>query len=311
MQLLKNDPCKEKKMKKDLKDMIFGFVGLGLMGGSLAKAVRENILNQKNFKGKIYACDIDKRVLQIAKDSYVIDKGFIEKKAAEMLSFCDIVYICLYPQMTRDFLIHNASYFKKNSIVTDISGVKGKIINGLPEILSPYTDFIPGHPMAGSEKEGFVNSSGNVFYNRNYIILPQPCTKSENLIILKDLITMIGFGRIIETDSKTHDHKIAFTSQLCHVIASALVTSAEDEQITEFGGGSFEDLTRIALINAPLWTELFLADKEDLLAHIDVFEKSLNIIRNYIQNDDKNGLENLLKQVRKKRSDMSRIDIKV
>ncbi len=125
--------------------------------------------------------------------------------------------------------------------------------------------------------------------------------------MLKSLAADIGFTRIIETTAKIHDHKIAFTSQLCHVIASALVESAEDTEITAFGGGSFEDLTRIAMINAPLWTELFIENKEDLLHHIEVFEKSLNHFKKSIIEDDSTTLMRSLEKVRPRRIDMARL----
>ena len=137
--------------------------------------------------------------------------------------------------------------------------------------------------------------------------MPQPSNKIENIDLLKNLITKLGIKRIIETDYKTHDHKIAFTSQLCHVIASSLVDSAEDNKITAFGGGSYEDLTRIALINAPLWTELFLSNKEELLSMISIFEKSLLKIKNAIIEDDSIELNKILSSVRQKRTEMKNI----
>ena len=121
-------------------------------------------------------------------------------------------------------------------------------------------------------------------------------------------MTDLGFTRIIETDAQVHDHKIAFTSQLCHVIAAALVNSAEDTQITAFGGGSFEDLTRIAMINAPLWTELFAANKMELLGHIDSFQQSLSELRHHLETDNQQAMCQLLEGVRTKRIAMSRIE---
>ena len=293
-----------------MKDMTYGFVGLGLMGGSIARAVRENILNVSEAKGRILACDINQVSLNLAKEGLIADEVFTLCEVDTMLAQCDLTYICLYPHATKDFLIKHANSFKKNSIVTDISGVKTAIMDELPDFNSLNVDFIPGHPMAGSEKEGYVHSNGAIFAGRNYILMPLAFNKAENIELLKDIITSIGFTRIIETDFSVHDHKIAFTSQLCHVIASALVQSAEDTQITAFGGGSFEDLTRIAMINAPLWTELFLANKNELLGHIESFEKSLTEIKNLIKNDDKNGLEAVLEEVRSRRMTMSRIDSK-
>jgi len=124
---------------------------------------------------------------------------------------------------------------------------------------------------------------------------------------MRDLVYAMGFTRITETTCDTHDNKIGFTSQLCHVIASALVESAADDGITAFGGGSFEDLTRIAMINAPLWTELFMLNKEKLCAHIENFEKQISAVKKMIQDKDAAGLESYLSDVREKRLRMGSI----
>jgi prephenate dehydrogenase len=205
-----------------------------------------------------------------------------------------------------DFLIAHKGDFKAGSIVTDIAGVKTGLAGRLQDFLRDDVDFILGHPMAGSEKEGFAASSPDIFRGRNYILMPHSKNKSENLAFFKALVTEIGFARIIETDSITHDHKIAFTSQLCHVIACALVQSAEDTRITEFGGGSFEDLTRIAMINAPLWTELFLTNRKDLLEHITAFEQALDTYRAALVAGDASALIAAMQGVREKRSEMTK-----
>lgn len=290
-------------------EMNYGIVGLGLMGGSLAKAIRQNILSQHNATGKIFAAGRNKAAMSQAKDEGVIDDFFLSNgekdETSEMLKKCDFVFVCLYPHMTLDFFIEHKNDFKQGSILTDISGVKTLIMENLSDFERDDVDFIAGHPMAGSEKEGYANSSGSIFKNRNYILMPREKSKPENIESFKRIITEIGFGRIIETDYINHDKKIAFTSQLCHVIASSLVDSAEDEKITAFGGGSFEDLTRIAMINAPLWTELFISNKKQLLEQIEFFEASLKEIKDLIYNEDDKALVDYLENVRKKRINMS------
>ena len=174
----------------------------------------------------------------------------------------------------------------------------------MEEVFPTNADFVLGHPMAGGEKEGFANSNGNYFINHNYIIIPQERNKPESITLMENLVTAMKFSRITKTDCKTHDEKIGFTSQLCHVVASAMVESAEDPSITSFGGGSFEDLTRIAMINAPLWTELFLSNKVTLLKHIKTFISKMKEFETLIQNEDAQQLEDLLKDVRKKRIEM-------
>ncbi|MCI5695753.1 MAG: prephenate dehydrogenase [Treponema sp.] len=306
---------------KELKDMTFGFVGLGLMGGSIAKGIKDKVfkanysLGKNGFEndsnGKIYAMDKNINSLNQALEDKIIDKAFTPDQTNEMLNSCDFVFICLYPKATLNFLIEHKDSFKPGSVVTDISGVKTliaeNIFAGEKSIIRSDVDFILGHPMAGNEKEGYSGSNQCIFEGRNYILMPQSTNKSETISLMKELVTKLGIKRIIETDYITHDHKIAFTSQLCHVIASALVDSAEDNKITAFGGGSYEDLTRIALINAPLWTELFLSNKKELLSMISTFESSLSNIKKAIENEDQDGLQKILTCVRTKRAEMQKI----
>ena len=284
----------------------FGIIGLGIMGGSIARSIRENILNQKSASGKIFAFDINQASLDLAKNENIIDQGFSKDDVKNMLQLCDVVFICLYPKKTIEFLKENKDNFKNGSVITDISGVKS-IYDNMEEVFPTNADFVLGHPMAGGEKEGFANSNGNYFINHNYIIIPQERNKPESIKLIENLVTAMKFSRITKTDCKTHDEKIGFTSQLCHVVASAMVESAEDPSITSFGGGSFEDLTRIAMINAPLWTELFLSNKVALLKHIKSFISKMQEFETLIQNEDAQQLEDLLKDVRKKRIEMNEL----
>lgn len=290
-----------------LQNLNYGIVGLGIMGGSFAKSIRENILSMAGAEGKIFACNRSQACIQQALSEGVIDQGFSTENVSEMVKKCDVIFICLYPHATLDFLVQHKENFKSGSIVTDISGVKGIFEKSLPEILRPDVDFIIGHPMAGGEKEGYVNSKAEFFVNHNYILIPQASNKPENLETMRSLITDMGFSRITETTCEIHDYKIGFTSQLCHIIASALVESAEDPEITAFGGGSFEDLTRIAMINAPLWTELFISNKEKLVHHIENFEKKMDEFKSAIKNEDAEKLNSLLSDTREKRLRMGSI----
>jgi prephenate dehydrogenase len=295
-------------MSKALRS-VFGFAGLGLMGGSLAKAIRATSRNtggQWLKADRLLALDDNPHTLRAAVEGGVVDEGFPPCDAALMLSRCDVVFVCLYPHDAIDFLRKHREDFKCGAIVSDIAGVKTAIVREAPTLFRPDVDFICGHPMAGGEKEGFPASDGNIFKGRNYILMPLPSNRQENLDYFKDLMWKIGFTRITQTDAAAHDEKIAFTSQLCHVIAAALVESAEDAEITAFGGGSFEDLTRIAMINARLWTELFLSNKKNLLSHIDAFESALETIKTHIKDDDETALVRALEQVREKRTAMTR-----
>ena len=319
--------------EKKLANLNYGIVGLGIMGGSFAKAIRKNILEKdvstlsqhgcgkkenvstvarydsetksQIASGKIFALDLDANVLQKAKRTRVIDEGFLEKNVKEMLGACDVVFVCLYPKAALRFFETHTNDFKQGSIVTDISGVKGFLQKALQKNARNFSfDFILGHPMAGGAKEGFDCARSEYFQNRNYILMKQTWNSDKNISLFKKIIFALGFTRIVETDCKTHDKKIAFTSQLCHVIASALVKSTNDKNITEFGGGSFEDLTRIAMINAPLWSELFLENKVALLSHISAFQKEIAKMKTFVASSDERALTKYLRDVRVRRIEM-------
>ena len=284
--------------------MIFAIVGLGIMGGSIAKAIRSSA----DTNDKIYALDKNNESLYAALTSGIIDKAFTPSETNKMLAESDMLFVCLYPQATLEFFKQHKNDYKNGAIITDISGVKHELAVNMEEIRPANAHMILGHPMAGGEKEGFAASKGEYFLNHNYILIkPKDGYEDEAAVEkLRTIITKMGFTRITEVDADTHDNKIGFTSQLCHVVASAMVESAGDPEITSFGGGSFEDLTRIAMINAPLWTELFLANREKLVAHIENFEAQLDNLKKLIETQDANGLQSLLADVRSKRIQMQK-----
>ncbi len=285
---------------KKIEDCRFGFIGLGLMGGALAIALKkESIIGPE---GRIFAYDLDGAVLQQAEESGVIHKGF--DSPSPMLTQCDVVFICLNPKAEIEFMEKHMHDFLPEALITDISGVKQKTIENIEAILRDDLDFIPGHPMAGREKGGFAEASKVSFREKNYILTPLKRNRSENLTFMKELIHRIGFTHITETTALDHDKKIAFTSQLCHVIAAALIDCETNPNITRFGGGSFEDLTRIAMLNAPMWTELFLDNKDELLLCINRFESSLDKLKMMIAQDEKHELIETLTKIRQRRMGM-------
>ncbi len=290
--------------------MIYAIVGLGIMGGSVAKAIRSNIIGREDPDGKILALDKNNESLFAALTSKIIDKAFTPGETKKMLAEADMVFVCLYPAATLEFFKEHKADFKNGAIITDISGVKHDLASALDqnEIKPANAHLILGHPMAGGEKEGFAASKGEYFLNHNYILIKPKGGYEDEAVVEKfrKIIRAMGFTRITEVDADTHDNKIGFTSQLCHVVASAMVESAGDPEITSFGGGSFEDLTRIAMINAPLWTELFLANREKLVAHIENFEAQLDNLKKLIETQDANGLQSLLADVREKRIAMQK-----
>ena len=276
------------------------------MGGSIAKALRSSATPEDT----IYALDKNNESLYAALTAGIIDRAFTPSETNKMLSEADMLFVCLYPAATLEFLREHKGDFKDGAIITDISGVKHDLSAALDsgEIRPENAHLILGHPMAGGEKEGFAASRGEYFLNHNYLLIKPKSGYEDEAAVekLRKIICRMGFSRITEVDADTHDNKIGFTSQLCHVVASAMVESAGDPGITSFGGGSFEDLTRIAMINAPLWTELFLANREKLVAHIENFEAQLDNLKKLIETQDANGLKSLLADVREKRIAMQR-----
>jgi prephenate dehydrogenase len=284
---------------KQLEECTIGIAGLGLMGGAFAMALR----NCGAAGRALLALDRDGETLKAALAGGIIDEGF--ESPESMLPRCDLVFLCLNPSTLIGRLAAWMPLFRPGCIVTDIAGVKGNITAALEKNLRDDIDFIPGHPMAGAEKGGFANAKLCDFRGRNYILTPLARNRAENIAFLKDLIRRMGFGRITEVTAEEHDRKIAFTSQLCHVIAAALIDCEADTEITRFGGGSFEDLTRIAMLNAPMWTEIFIENKGELLKLIEQFEGSLDALKNLIAAGEAEDLEKRLNAVRVRRARMS------
>jgi prephenate dehydrogenase len=282
---------------KLIEECTFGIVGMGLMGGAFAMALRNRCGVAHN---NLLACDIDDKALNLAREAGLIAQGWGASGAGEMLARCDVVFLCPGPAALLKFLDEWEHSFKPGALVTDIAGVKGSIAARAEQLRSDI-EFIPGHPMAGAEGGGFVAAARCNFQGKNYILTPLPRNKPENLLFFKDLIHRMGFGRITETSPADHDRKIAFTSQLCHVIAASLIDCEADMGITRFGGGSFEDLTRIAMFNAPLWTELFSVNRDALLERIGQFEDSLDAIKALIRDGKTTEMEQRLARVRERR----------
>lgn len=267
-----------------LENLNITIVGLGLVGGSFAKALRT--LNPKN----IWAIDIDKEALQDGESMRIIDKGY--ENPEEPLKNSDLVIICLYPELVKGFVKDNIDNFKSGAIITDVTGIKNRLVEDINNILPERVDFVFGHPMAGREKKGLEYSSSEVFQGANYIITPNARNKESNIDLIEKIARNIGFKRVMKIDPQKHDEVIAFTSQLPHVIAVALVNS--DDLNIDTGsvvGDSYRELTRIAQINEKLWSELFIGNKENLLQKIEVFQERLDLLKRAILEDKKDILE--------------------
>lgn len=267
-----------------IEEITVTIVGLGVIGGSFAEGLK------KLGVSKVYGIDNNKETLIKAKKTGIIDEGF--ETGNIPLPDSDLVIISLYPELLEEFIINNRDYFKKDSLITDVAGIKEKILLEVKPRLRKDVDFILGHPMAGREKRGIDYSDMNVFKNANYILIKDTNNKDENINLLTDIINKLGFKNINFLSAREHDEIIAFTSQLTHAIAVSLVNSDDNKYDTnKFIGDSYRDLTRIAKINEDLWAELFLGNKDNLLLRIEQFEEKLNIIKDALINNNSDELK--------------------
>lgn len=271
-------------------------VGLGLIGGSYAMALKE--LNPKN----IWAVDIDEHTLKKAEELKVINKGFTSGKMP--LKDSDIVIICLYPSLTSKFIIDNMNEFKNGAIITDTAGIKEEVMNEIIVHLRDDLDFIGGHPMTGREFKGLDFATKDIFKDSNYIITPTSKNKEENIKLLEYIIKRIGCRNIVKITPKKHDEIVAFTSQLPHVVASALINSNLIDNNNKFIGGSFRDITRVAYINCELWPELLISNSENLMHQIKLFEENIERFKTAIMKKDIDLLRAILKEGSLKREDL-------
>lgn len=269
-------------------------VGLGVVGGSYAMALKE-----AGYKD-VYGIDTNLDTLEKAKKLGIIKNGFSD--GAKIVEQCDLIILSIYPRLVKKFIKDNRSRFKKDTIITDATGIKEIFINDILKILPDNVDFIFGHPMAGREKKGIDYASSTVFKGANYLITTIERNKEENINIVEEIAYSIGFKNVRRITPKYHDEMISFTSQLPHAIAVALINSDEEDRDTgSFIGDSYRDLTRIANINEDLWSELFLGNKSNLIKVIGEFEVELEKIKVALRNDDNESLKELFIKSTKRR----------
>jgi len=278
-------------------DFNITIVGLGLIGGSFAMALKE--LNPKN----LWAIDIDEEVIKIAEEKKIIDKGYINPEIP--LKNSDIVITCIYPNLTVKFIKNNINNFKSGAIITDTAGIKEKLIQDIYTFIRDDIDFIGGHPMAGRESKGLEYATKDIFNNSNYLITPTDKNKKENIERIEELVRAIGFKNIVKIDPGQHDEIIAFTSHLPHIMASALINSDSRCDTKFFIAGSYKDATRVAKINWELWTELIMDNRDNTLEQIEIFEKSIADFKKAIMNNDKDRLKALFQKGSQKREELN------
>lgn len=261
-------------------------VGLGVIGGGYAMALKEAGYTE------VYGIDKSKETLKKAKDLGIIKEGYEDEQ--EIVQKADLIVLAIYPNLVKNFIINNKEHFKDGAVITDVTGIKQLFINEIIEILPENIDFVFAHPMAGREKKGIDYATNTVFKGANFLITVIDRNKDENLDLIENLAYKMGFKHVKRICPKYHDEMIAFTSQLPHALAVALINSdVEGRNTGEFIGDSYRDLTRIANINESLWSQLFLGNKENLLEAINNFEKELDKIKLSLESDDKENLEQL------------------
>ena len=267
--------------------MKIGIAGLGLIGGSLARALSDS------GKHEILGLDRNRSSLLAAKMVGAITDEMNETNIGE----CDMIFIALYPQATVEFVEMNADKIKKGAIVADCGGVKRPICVPCEKLAAENGfEFIGAHPMAGTQFSGFTRSRGNLFKNATMIITPKENTDIRILEKLRNVLNDAGFGAINFTTPEEHDKVIAFTSQLPHIISNAYVKSHTAVKQKGFSAGSYRDLTRVSKLNEKMWTELFFENKDNLINEIDFLVDRLSEYSAALKADDREGLVALLKE---------------
>lgn len=262
-------------------------IGLGLIGGSIARRLRGF------HNATIAAYNRSRESLDMALSDGVIDEAFSD--AGSAMENADLIIMCLYPQLNIDFVKSNLDKLKDGAVITDVTGVKGFIINEMKKILPDTVDFVGGHPMAGREVGGYKSSTDTLFDNAPYIITPDKTNKPESIELVREMAKYIGCREVVSTTPEEHDSIIAYTSQLMHVVAVALCENPLLERSSSFAGGSLQDCTRIAVINEKMWSELFVENKEHLAYRITEFQECLENIKQATLRGDREELERVMK----------------
>lgn len=268
--------------------MTVGVVGLGLIGGSMARAY-------KAAENTVLGLDINCASLGYAVLSGIIDKELTTDNIGE----CDLLFIALYPEESGKYLEENANLISKDCTVIDLCGTKRKICEKGFSLAEKYGfTFVGGHPMAGTQFSGIKYSRKDLFRGAPMVIVPP---KYDDIVLLdniKSILAPAGFGSISVTTAEKHDEMIAFTSQLAHVVSNAYIKSETAKSHGGFSAGSYKDMTRVAWLNENMWTELFTENSDYLIKELDYIINSLSEYKTALENNDKAALCSLLKDGR-------------
>ncbi|MBQ9132285.1 MAG: prephenate dehydrogenase/arogenate dehydrogenase family protein [Clostridia bacterium] len=246
-------------------------VGLGVIGGGYARALSK--------KGFCVRC-ITKEQKDI---DYALERGMIAygttRVEPELVGKAALVIFAVYPHVFVEWIREHQHLFRPGALITDVTGVKGSVVNQVQGMLRPDVEFIAAHPMAGRESSGVEYSDDGVFRGANFIITPTEKNTPEAIALCEELGRLLGFARISRLSPMEHDEMIAFLSQLTHCIAVTLMTCNNEPDLEQYTGDSFRDLTRIARINDAMWSELFLLNRDALLKQMDAFSAEFGKFR--------------------------------
>ncbi len=278
--------------------MKIGICGLGLIGGSLALAF-------KRQNETVYGYDIVKSVTDYAVLSGTTD-GVLEDGT---IGECDYIFVALYPEGVTDYVARIADKVKKDAVVIDLCGTKATVCPPCFAIAEQHGfHFIGGHPMAGTQFSGLKYARADLFDRATMILVPKPDEDLHLLAQASTLLKKAGFGSVTVATAQVHDRTIAFTSQLAHVVSNAYVKSPQAVIHKGFSAGSYRDLTRVAWLNEKMWTELFLANRDNLINEIDILIEHLQQYRSAVYEKDAEALEALLREGRQKKEEIDSDD---
>ena len=269
--------------------MTVGVVGLGLIGGSLARAYH-------HAGHRVLCHDIDQSILAYAELAGVSD-GRLDEAS---LGGCELLLIALYPQAAVEYLTQAAPHLPPQAVVIDCCGTKSEICRVGFRLAEEYGfTFVGGHPMAGTQYSGLKHSRATLFKGASMVIVPPVYDDIDFLQRVKDLLAPAQFGRITVTTAEEHDEMIAFTSQMPHLVSNAFIKSPTARRHKGFSAGSYKDLTRVAWLNEQMWTELFLANRDNLIREVDGLIGELSKYREAMATGDAPALRALLAEGRR------------
>jgi len=262
-------------------------VGLGMIGGSYAE--------------KLSALGFEVGALARRQEplDFALQRGMIAHGQTEVtrdyVSQFDLVVSALYPKSFVEWIRRYQDFLKQGAVITDVSGVKRAVVPVVQGMLRDDLEFVPAHPMAGSERSGVEHADSRVFSGANFIITPTERNTPEGIELVRTLGCILGFRHIAVLSPEEHDEMIGFLSQLTHCIAVALMDCKESEHLAEYTGDSFRDLTRIARINENMWTELFLENRDELLTQMNLFLEKFAQLRDALAAGDADTMKEMMR----------------